>query len=209
MRSNDSPFRTEIDEIRRQHGLGVVRFYYPRGTCPVVATADQYVIKLLPRRFHEHFATECRGLRHVQGKLDVPTPTIHAAGDTEEFRYVVMDELPGWDLRDAWDRIPPQERVQLATALGRVLAQLHALDTQPLAGLGIDWDEFIEAQRQGCVTNHALHGLDAHWLEQIPAFLSAVTLDTPARRVFLHTDWPPGGGHSREQSALQQRAYYA
>lgn len=184
--SSNTPFRQEIDEIRQRHGLGAVRFHYPRGSCPVVATEDQCVIKLFSRRSREHFETECQALHHVQGKLDVPTPAIHATGETEEFRYIVMEQLQGMDLRDAWDLIPPRAREQLATELGRVLARLHALDTRPVAGL--DWHVFLHEQRQGCVTQHARHGLDAHWLEQIPDYLSAVALDTPPRLVFLHTE---------------------
>jgi hygromycin-B 7''-O-kinase len=176
-------------QIAGRHGLGAVRLRYARGSCPVFAVGQEHVIKLFEMRFRRNFDAEVEVLRHVHGKLGVPTPALRQAGELEGWLYVVMEEMQGSDLRSAWDRIPGPDRRRLATELGGALARLHALPTGSLrAAARGDWDAFVDEQRRGCVEHQAGRGVDARWLEQIPAFLSSVRLDAPARPVLLHTE---------------------
>jgi hygromycin-B 7''-O-kinase len=182
--------------IASRHGLGAVRLRYARGSCPVFAVGPDpalghgsgHVIKLFETRFRRNFDTEVEVLGHVHGKLGVPTPALRQAGELEGWLYVVMEEMQGSDLRSAWERIPGPDRRRLATELGGALFRLHALPTGSLTAARAGWDVFIAEQRRGCVAHQARQGVDARWLAQIPAYLSSVRLDAPARPVLLHTE---------------------
>lgn len=172
-------------------GLGPVRFRYPTGSCPVFAVGDEHVVKLFAPEGREHWGTEREVLGYLGGAPGVPAPELHTAGELDAeldgWLYIVMERLPGEPLRQAWERIPAPERVRLATELGRVMAALHALPTEPLAAVRSGFDVFLNQQRQGCVAAQARHGLDAYWLEQIPGFLAGVAL-AAASPVLLHTE---------------------
>ncbi|MEV8021176.1 phosphotransferase [Streptomyces sp. NPDC086554] len=46
-------------------------------------------------------------MSHLDGRLPVRTPRVHAAGAYENgWRYVLMSRLPGEELVAAWPRIP-------------------------------------------------------------------------------------------------------
>jgi hygromycin-B 7''-O-kinase len=63
---------------------------------------------------------------------------------------------------------------------------LHAIE--PPAVLGpVDWAAFIGEQRAVCVERQRKRGLDAWWLERIPAFLDGVDLGAEPP-VLLHTE---------------------
>lgn len=185
----DAQLCSAVAELGRTHGLGSVRFRYAQGSCPVFAVGDDHVVKLFAPSGRAHFDTEVAVLRHLEGVLSVATPALRATGELpdEGWLYIAMARLPGEPLREAWPRIPAMQRVQLAVALGRALAELHAVPTAPLAAVAGDFEAFLAEQRRTCVERQARCGLEERWLAQIPDFLASVALGSPAP-VLLHTE---------------------
>ncbi|MGW1374048.1 aminoglycoside phosphotransferase family protein [Streptomyces sp. NPDC002446] len=165
---------------------------YPAGSQPVYAVGDRYVLKLFPAASADDGITEARVLAHVQGRLPVPTPYVHDAGEYENgWRYVLMSRLRGSDLAVAWPRIPRADQDRIATEAGETLAALHALDPKPLTdvlGPG-DWGAFLARQRAGAVDQQRARGLPEPWLEQIPDFLDSVALPAHPPAALLHTEF--------------------
>ncbi|MFF4699635.1 aminoglycoside phosphotransferase family protein [Streptomyces chattanoogensis] len=168
---------------------------YPAGSQPVYSVGDRYVLKLFPAASAADGLAEARVLAHLQGRLPVPTPYVHDAGECGNgWRYVLMSRLRGSDLAVTWPRIPRAEQDRIATEAGETLAALHALDPAPLAdvlGPG-DWNAFLDTQRASAVDRQRDRGLPGPWLEQIPGFLNSVPLPADGAGgtgVLLHTEF--------------------
>ncbi|MFI8874520.1 aminoglycoside phosphotransferase family protein [Streptomyces sp. NPDC055243] len=190
---DEAVMRPGVEDLCARLGLaGVPLDRFTEGTQPVYAVGDDLVLKLFPGAAADDGLVEERVLSHLQGRLPVPTPRVHASGTYENgWRYVLMSRLPGEDLAVAWPRIPRADRERLVTEAGEALAALHALDPGPLAdvlGPG-DWGDFLGRQRAGAVRRQRECGLPESWLEQIPGFLDSVPLRADAPRVLLHTEF--------------------
>ncbi|MFE0381072.1 aminoglycoside phosphotransferase family protein [Streptomyces inhibens] len=165
---------------------------YPTGSQPVYAVGDRYALKLFPAAAADDGIAEARVLTHLQGRLPVPTPYVHDAGEyVNGWRYVLMSRLRGTDLAVTWPRIPRADQDRIATEAGETLAALHALDPAPLAdvlGPG-DWGTFLDRQRGAAVEQQRAHHLPEPWLEQIPGFLDSVPLPARPAGALLHTEF--------------------
>jgi hygromycin-B 7''-O-kinase len=178
-----------VAALLARHGLGSApRQRYDSGSLPVYAVGEHHVLKLFPPSEHEHAAVEARVLAAVQDKLPIPTPTLFAADTHDGWPYLLMSQLPGRRLVDAWPALTPAERDRLADTLGESIAALHAIDTAPLGDLPPHWDGFVAAQRASAVERQAKRQLDPFWLDQIAAFLERWMPSPAARRVLLHTE---------------------
>lgn len=179
------------DLLSRLDLAGAPLTRYSAGSMPVYAVGAGQVLKLFPTCDAEDGITEARVLAHVQGRLPVPTPDLHASGAYENgWRYVLMSRLPGEDLSVAWPRIPLADRERIVTEAGEALAALHALDPAPLAdvlGPG-DWAAFLARQRAGAVERQRSRELPEEWVARIPGFLDSVDLPATAPGVLLHTE---------------------
>jgi hygromycin-B 7''-O-kinase len=183
-------YRPGVEAICRRHGLdGRSLTRYPGGSTIVFAVGTEHVVKLFEPIFTDAAITEQTVLEHVQGRLSIPTPAVRCVGELEGWRYVVMEQLPGRSLADAWPHLRPGERAELCGRIGRAVAELHALELPP-ALPGPEWPDFVANQAAGCVQQHRGRGLDERWAEQIPAFLARHDLDALARAtpVLLHTE---------------------
>ncbi|MFE6162380.1 phosphotransferase family protein [Streptomyces sp. NPDC056486] len=190
---DEAVMRPGAEDLCDRLGLaGVPLDRFTEGTQPVYAVGDDLVLKLFPGAAADDGIVEERVLSHLQGRLPVPTPRVHAAGAYENgWRYVLMSRLPGDDLAAAWPRIPRADRERLVTEAGEALAALHAVDPGPLddvLGPG-DWGDFLGRQRAGAVARQRKCGLPESWVEQIPDFLDAAPLCADAPRTLLHTEF--------------------
>jgi hygromycin-B 7''-O-kinase len=185
---DEATYVPAVREICRRHGLPAEPLRkYASGSTIVFAVGDALVVKLFEPVYSAGAAVEAEALRHVHGRLGVSTPAVHASGEMEDWRYVVMDRLPGTPLADVWDSVSADERRSLCRQLGAALARLHALPTDGLALRGPAWDEFIAGQVGGCVERQRERGLADAWVEQIPGFLAPVHLPHVVP-VMLHTE---------------------
>ena len=156
------------------------------GTNVVFAVGDAFIIKLYPPFWQRAFRADRDVAQYLHGKLAVRTPTILTSGELEGYGYTVMERLPGHYLAEIWDGLSAAEQTAFAVDLGELLAQLHALPTEPLTHLHVDWPTFVARRRSDCVARHRGQELDEHWLAQIPGYLaSAMPLYPPAFRPAL------------------------
>lgn len=183
------PPSAEIDALLARHCLAQApRQRYDSGSLPVYAVGDACVLKLFPPDEHEHAEVEARVLAAVQGKLPIPTPRLHATGEHDGGYYILMSQLKGQRLVDAWPALDAAGRDRIADTLGEAIAALHAIDITPLTGLPPDWGGFIAAQHASAATRQAKRGLDPRWVEQVPDFLQRWAPPPAPRRVLLHTE---------------------
>ncbi len=170
--ADDAALAAGVREILRRHGLGsapVTR--YDSGSLPVYAVGERHVLKLFPPHEAEHAAVEARTLAFVHGALPLPTPEVIATVTQDGWHGLLMSQLRGRRLVEAWPELLPRERDRAADDLGHALAALHRLDTAPLAGLPPQWDGFVLAQRASAVERQRARGLAEPWLAQIDRFL--------------------------------------
>jgi hygromycin-B 7''-O-kinase len=172
-----------------RHGLAhEPRQRYDSGSLPVYAVGTQHVLKLFPPTEHEHAAVEARVLAAVQGALPIPTPQLIAADSHDGWPYLLMSQLRGQRLVDAWPALAVAARDRVADTLGETIAALHAIDTTPLTGLPQRWDDFIAEQRTSAAARQFQRGLDGYWLERVPEFLQRWMPPPTTRHVLLHTE---------------------
>lgn len=175
------------DRIRQELSLGAAVSRYASGSLPVFAV-DDHVIKLFPAKAGSHFETEKAALARIDGKLSIPTPRLLAAGERDDWLYVVMSRLRGQSLAEMWPVLSSDERRRLLHDVGTGLAELHAMDTDDLPALGIDWAQFMQTQHESCREHQAAKGLEPRWLEQLNGFLERWSPRDDGRRVLLHTE---------------------
>ena len=142
------------------------------GTNVVFAAGAQYIVKLYPPHWHRLCSVERVVAEHLHGKLGIATPAIVAAGELEGWPYLVMQRLAGRYLGDVWDAMAPANQLQLATDLGALVAQLHALPTHGLEGLDTHWPAFVADRVRHCVQRHRDQGMAETWLAQVPTYLA-------------------------------------
>jgi hygromycin-B 7''-O-kinase len=185
----NEPTANEVDALLARHGLASApRQRYDSGSLPVYAVGRSHVLKLFPPDEREHAEVEARVLAAVQGKLPIPTPQLEASGTHDGGFYLLMSQLQGPRLVNAWPTLDAPSRDRVADTLGEAIAALHTIDTAALADLPPDWDAFIAAQAASAAARQAKRELAAHWVEQVPQFIERWMPPPPARRVLLHTE---------------------
>jgi hygromycin-B 7''-O-kinase len=184
---DEATYAPAVAEICRRHGITGAARKYAGGSTIVFAVGGDLVVKLYEQFIRENGIVEERVLRHVDGRLGIPTPGVVARGELDGWRYVVMRQLRGRLLSDAWPDLSADARLRACQQIGRAMARLHALGSDAPALPGPVWAEFIPRQRPTCIDRQRAKGLGDAWLEQIPAFLASVHLpsDAPA---LLHTE---------------------
>jgi hygromycin-B 7''-O-kinase len=197
--SDDAGWRTLCDDdaalapgvtaLLARHGLGdAPRVRYDSGSLPVYAVGDGLVLKLFPPTEVVHASIEARTLAAVQDRLPIPTPRLVAADTHDSWPYVLMSQLPGRRLVDAWPSLSIGERDRMADQLGEAVAALHATDTAPLADFTPRWDAFVPAQRASAAQRQTQRRLAPQWVEQIDAFLARWMPPPAPKHVLLHTE---------------------
>lgn len=186
---DEATYRAAIDEICRRHALPPGRRRkYAGGSTIVFAVGESHVVKLFEPIFTRAAATERAALARVQGRVGIPTPGLLAAGELDGWSYVVMEQLRGVCLKDAWPGVPREERLRICREVGTAAARMHALPADGLPALEVDWAAFIAAQRDRCIEHQRRQGLAEAWLRQIPAFLEGVDLGGGRTDALLHTE---------------------
>jgi hygromycin-B 7''-O-kinase len=176
------------DAIRRDHALGDGVTRYTTGSVPVFAVGDDHVVKLYPAAERSHFQAEWAALTRIDGGLPVPTPRAVAAGERGSWFYIVMTRLAGIPMVEAWPEIDGKDRLRLVHEVGSAIAALHAVRTDDLEPLAIDWPAFVETQRTSCRDRQLSRGLPTPWADAVEPFLARWTPGDDGARVLLHTE---------------------
>lgn len=182
-------WRAAVAAIAQRHSLG--HSLGQKGLAPfasgsdVVWAAGDSVVKLTAPVWASEIEAEERCLRAVAGRLSVQTPEVVARGELAGWPYVVMTRVAGVALGELWPALDHAGRVRLAADLGRLVAELQAID---VGALPDEWDAFWRGCRGGVRERHARGAVPEPLLEQIEPFLASVgELDARGRRL-LHTE---------------------
>ncbi|MDG4862439.1 aminoglycoside phosphotransferase family protein [Streptomyces sp. T-3] len=190
---DETVMRPGVEDLCTRLGLTTDQLVrYAEGSQPVYRVGDAHVLKLFPAAAGQDGVVEARVLEHVEGRLSIPTPKVHAAGAyANGWQYVLMSRLPGEGLAVAWERVPQRDRDRIVTEAGEALAALHSLDPEPLADVldPGDWGAFVARQRAQAVERQRQRGLPESWLDQIPGFLDSTTLPSAPQPALLHTEF--------------------
>ncbi|WP_081893660.1 phosphotransferase family protein [Actinoalloteichus caeruleus] len=185
---DEARLRPGVVELCRRLGIGGELVRFADGSLPVYAVGEDLVLKLYPPVHAGEAAVEAGVLDLVAGRLPVATPRVLQVGVRDGWAYVLMSRLRGRPLGEVWPALSPAERRSVAARVGGALAALHEVDHRGLDVLGPPcWEEFLAAQRAGCVRRQRSRGLPEAWVEQIPDFLDATPVPA-GRPVLLHTE---------------------
>lgn len=223
MPAGDAAHLARAVRIAQRHGLDTAAVTrYDSGSLPVFALGGDLVLKLYPSEDAAHAKVEARVLAFVDGRLPLRTPAVLATGHIDDGHYLLMSQLPGRRLVEAWPEMPAADRGDVAEQLGRAVAAMHALDAAALSDLPPPhWAEFMATQRASAVERQRARGLADAWLQQIDAFIARWAAPVGPQRVLLHTEImrehllvEPAGGHWRlsglidfEPAMLGERDY--
>lgn len=179
LRGDPRRWRDAIVAIAGRHGLAAdpVR---PLGGSNLVASIGACVIKLFPPFLRYQWDGERVALAVLRGALaPIATPELLHAGELDGWPYLVMTRLEGTSLEDAWPHTAAADQVEMLAQIGALIAQAHALEPGPIAAIGPPWDDFLAAQRAGCVARHARLGLPAPLLAELDAYLDRLAPAIP------------------------------
>jgi hygromycin-B 7''-O-kinase len=186
---DDRALDAGVSAVLARHGLAALpRLRYDSGSLPVYAVGTDQVLKVFPPYEHEHASIEARVLAAVQDALPIATPRLLAADTHEGWPCILMSQLHGRRLVDAWPALSPAARDRLADTLGATLAALHAIDPAPLADLPPRWDTFIAEQAASATQRQSKRRLEAYWLERVDDFLARWMPPPATRHALLHTE---------------------
>lgn len=188
---HDDPaaWRDAIADIARAHGGGEL-VQESEGTVLVARLGRDRVLKVYPPFLRDHYEYEHAMLQQLQGRLRIPTPHLLADGERDGWPYLVMTQLAGEPLTASWPRMNEDERCALLHEIGALAAEVHALTPNAAAiAAAPPWDDFIAAQRAGCVERQRRTGLPAHLLEQLPRFMEGPVPE--GRPVLLTGEYTP------------------
>jgi hygromycin-B 7''-O-kinase len=183
------PLRRALSVLAERHGLDL-RDAAPAstGSAPVFLT-DRWVIKLVPPQWQGEFDAELLATERVYGRLSVRTAGIQARGTIDAWGYAVFERLDGVSLRDARGSLSDGDRLRIAAQIGEALGSLHAVPTDGLAPLRIDWSAFALERTRLAGAFQARHGLSGPAVDGLPAlFEQARPLVVDDRRALLHAD---------------------
>jgi hygromycin-B 7''-O-kinase len=175
LQGNPQAWLPSITALAALHGGGPVQ---PMGesTVLVALLGSRRVLKLYPPFLRDHWVFERATLQHLQrwhNALGVPTPPLLASGEHEGWPYLLMGQLPGTQLLQAWPALGELHRCQVLHQIGQLAAQVHALPLGdlPAQAQAPEWAVFINQQRSRCHARQQRTGLPAHLLGQLAAFL--------------------------------------
>ncbi|MDD2717868.1 MAG: aminoglycoside 3'-phosphotransferase/choline kinase family protein [Candidatus Wallbacteria bacterium] len=185
---DDKALLRGIAEICRRHQLPVEKLYrFEKKGSLVFSVNDQFVIKPCAPIYRDGFLRESAFLKKVGVRMPDAVPELVAIGEIDKWPYIVMRQLPGAALEDAWDQINPENRLEIMEGLGKIVRKLHEIPVNEIPELDIDWPEFIGNQLKNCRINQKKKGLAPEWLLQIDGYLETFK-HTAIKPVILHTE---------------------
>jgi hygromycin-B 7''-O-kinase len=163
----------------------------PQGENIIFFVDSRFVIKIFAP-FRDNYRREKAALEFAAThKFGIETPDILHTGEIDGWSYLVMSQLAGEALREAWARVGRRDRFEIVSRLGKVMRELHN-HAAPLSqsALNRNWRAFIEHQAGKSIERQTACGANPEWLESLPAYIAARFELLPANSelVFLHGD---------------------
>ena len=94
---------------------------------------DKHVVKIFTPYFHKTFPIETEILEALSCAPDIPSPGLEAVGLLEEqaeWPYLIMEFIPGQEIRKAAKHIERSNLLELAAQFGQIIHAFHHLDTK-------------------------------------------------------------------------------
>lgn len=177
--------------ICAQQGLDAAQLAFaPPGSHVVFCVGDELYIKLFASFWRSDYVSERAVLGALEDNTSLPVPRLVGEGEIEGWPYVIITAVPGTPLCEVWDRLSESERVQVCCQCGEFMAALHAVPTEGLAAIAVDWNAFLQARAAACMEQAADSGLGQEWAAAVGALLKQVlpSLETHFRPVLLSAD---------------------
>ncbi len=130
-----------IPILTKPYGLEVLQSRaFSDGVNLVACINETHVLKILPP-FHRHqWESERRSLKRLQSCLTLPIPEFLGAGEIENgWAYLLMSRVEGESLEEVWKHLSHGNKKQIMHAVGKVMAEVHALPVDELADLKPEW----------------------------------------------------------------------
>ncbi len=169
--------------LSRSNKTAVETRFPSTGSLPVVLIEDSAAMKFYPSIFESDFLNEVKALKFLSS---FKVPKIFETGEIHGWRYLLMSQVRGKSLKDAWPALSPEMRQSACHQVGKHLRKIHDLELSQDFDLS-SWEAFLSAQKTACFARHEKLGLRKDLLAQIPSFLESVSLTWP-RLSFLHTE---------------------
>lgn len=182
-------WRPVLAAIAARHAPGQVLRPMSEGTVLVALAGSAIAIKLYPPFLRDHHDFEAALLQRLHGRLSLPTPQLLHQCDQDGWPYLVMTQLQGSTLTQAWPGMSEAQKCTLLESLGLLAAEVHGLPADGLASLAPQWPDFIHRQRAQCHHRQARTGLPAHLLAQLDRFIAGELPQGPA--VMLTGEYTP------------------
>lgn len=180
-----------VRQLAARHGVAGNPTRFSHGTAIVFAVGE-HVLKLCPPIYTSDIRREVAALTRIQGRLGLPTPEMIAAGEQDDWIYVVMTRLHGTPIETVWPTLPTEARQEIAFALGTSIRQLHAVEVENLPDIDSDWTRFRAQMKKRCWSHHGPK-LDGPMALEFEAYCQR--LDDIDERDFrpalLHTEMGP------------------
>lgn len=186
-----------IEELCMQHGLSPSDITpFTDGSNLIASVADCFVVKIFPPFHQNQWESERRTLARLWGNglpTSVPIPRLIAEGKREDgWTYVILSRLPGVTLESVWPRLVHDERVEIMSQIGRIMAEVHAVPVGELQDLDPPWVPFLRAQVKSCKARHERLGMPAWFVGEIEAYVASnLVLDPNESPVILTGEYTP------------------
>lgn len=197
-------WRPAIEEIWRRHGLGrveSVELGFPGSNAVFLVNRHLWVKISWPfeNSGFEHELECYRLLTPSRSTLLCPSVVVEGTlHDDVDWRYFVMDHVPGKRLADVWTDVPRKDQVDISEHLGRMVRVLHGVPLdgfQTLLARMSDsveaWGDFVHGRSMACLDDFQRRGgMPAHLLSQVPDYLAAAAPLFPVdfTPVLMHGD---------------------
>ena len=204
-RENPTHWQGTVAEIAASAGFsGAKVTALPEGSNLVLALGSQAILKIYPPPHRAQFQSEVAGLRHLENRLSVETPKLLAQGGGNGWSWLIMSRLAGEVGSAIWGDCDRAQKATLLQDIGRLMAEVHALDSAPLAAVGPKWADFIAKQRKNCLARHRAQGLRPELLQDLARLLdeTADTIPLAGPQVLLSGDWIPQNFMVTQQGGL-------
>jgi hygromycin-B 7''-O-kinase len=181
-------------DIARSHSLSCADPYvFPMGTNLVIALNQRHILKIYPPPLRHQFESERAALAHLHGRLSIAVPQIVVEGERSRWPYLVMTRMSGVNGKEAWPRLPEDQRESVLAQVGEIIAEVQRIPVGALSRLQPQWEQFIPKQIKECRATHERQGLPLKYLDGLDHFLrdAATLVPANAAPVILTGEYNP------------------
>jgi len=159
--------------ICQRHGLDASRLEFaPPGTHVVFKVGPDRYIKLFAPPWRDDFTPERLVLCTLSEQPGLPIPRLVTEGEIEGWLYIIVTAVEGVPLNEVWGSMAMSDREHIAARCGELMAWLHAMPTEGLEAIAVDWPVFVEQQIQDCIDQIAQAGLCEQWTSETSEFFA-------------------------------------